>query len=244
MSLYIGTTVKPLSRRSLFTVGLGLVAGCSTTTTFAGPDGSTPTADPESTDETPDTAPPKQLEIKSVAIVGDSITAASAPALRDALAEMGFDDDDIVIDGQTSRRIENGSGKNGHALSGVRTLTALLEDGSDPSAWVIALGTNDVGLFGTPQECAALIEQITDLLPPTVPLVWVNVYRSSNLRQTRVFNEVLDGVIASRGDAVTADWYSIATDPDVDVLRSDNLHPNDEGKIAFAELVVQALQRL
>lgn len=236
--------MNPLSRRSLLTVGLGLVAGCSTTKTFAGPEGSTPTADPDSTDETLETAPTKQLQITSVAIVGDSITAASTPALRAALSEMGIDDDDIVIDGQTSRRIENGSGKNGRALSGVRTITALLDDGIDPSAWVIALGTNDVGLFGTPQECSELIEKITDLLPPAVPLVWVNVYRSSDLRETRVFNEVLDEVMSARGDAVIADWYAVATDPDIDVLRSDDLHPNDEGELAFAELVVQALQRL
>ena len=77
-----------------------------------------------------------------------------------------------------------------------------------------------------------------------MPLVWVNVYRSSDLRETKVFNAVLDGVIAARGDAIVADWYSIATDPDVDVLRSDHVHPNEEGQLAFAKLVVQALQRL
>ncbi len=177
-------------------------------------------------------------------MVGDSITAASTPALRDALSEMGIADDEIVIDGETSRRIESGSGKNGHALSGVRAITALLKDDADPSVWVIALGTNDVGLFGTAQDCADLIKQITSLLPRHVPLVWVNVYRETDLRETKVFNAVLDGVLAARGDAVIADWFSIAADPDVDVLRGDHLHPNEAGQLAFAELVVQALQRL
>ncbi len=177
-------------------------------------------------------------------MVGDSITAGSASELRDAFSEMGIDDDDITIDGETSRRISNGNGRNGNTLSGVRAVTALLEDGVDPSAWVIALGTNDVGLFDTPQECAELIEQITSLLPAPIPLVWVNVYRSGNPRQTRVFNEVLNGVIDARGAAVIADWYTIASDPGNDVLRSDDLHPNDEGRVVFADLVVQALQRL
>ncbi len=223
----------------MLAAGVVLLAGCKTTTTYMATGDTSPDTSPIDDTITPDREP-----FDSVAMVGDSITDGSSSELRDALNDMGIDDDDIVIDGETSRRIENGNGKNGNTLSGVRAVTALLEDGADPSVWVIALGTNDVGLFGTPQECAELIEQITSLLPPPVPLVWVNVYRSSELRQTRVFNEVLTGVIEARGTAVIADWYSIASDPDVDVLHSDNLHPNDEGQVVFAELVAQALQRL
>jgi len=230
--------MNPMSRRSLLTAGLGLVAGCSSTKTFAGPEGTT-----TSTNATADTVRPRQLlAIDSVAMVGDSITAGSSDELRAAFRDDNIDN--VTIDGETSRRIENGNGKNGNTLSGVRALQALLDDGVDPSVWVIALGTNDVGLFGTPQECAELIEEITTLLPPPVPLVWVNVYRASQLRQTKVFNEVLEGMLADRGDAIVADWYSIASNPDRDVLRSDNLHPNDEGQLVFADLVVQALQRL
>ena len=175
-------------------------------------------------------------------MVGDSITEGSADELRALLAGLGIDD--VHIDGEASRRIEIGSGRNGHSLSGVRAVESFLEDGVDPSVWVIALGTNDVGGFGTPQEGEELIAKITALLPPPKPLVWVNVYRPSELRQTRVFNEVLEGHLSDRGNATVADWYTIATDPDLDVLRSDDLHPNDEGQVAFAELVVQALQRL
>ena len=217
-----------------------MVTGCKSTSTYLAASESIPT-----TTATDGTAPPQEQDpLVSIAMVGDSITEASSTALREAFIELGIDDDDIVVDGETSRRIENGNGKNGNTLSGTRALQALLDDGVDPSVWVIALGTNDVGLFGTPQECAELIEEITTLLPPPVPLVWVNVYRSSEVRETRVFNEVLEGVLTDRGGAIVADWYSIASDPDRDVLRSDNLHPNDEGRLVFADLVVQALQRL
>ena len=232
--------MHPISRRSLFAAGLVVVTGCKSTSTYLAASESIPT-----TTATDGAAPPQEQDpLVSIAMVGDSITGASSTALREAFIELGIDDDDIVVDGETSRRIENGNGKNGNTLSGTRALQALLDDGVDPSVWVIALGTNDVGLFGTPQECAELIEEITTLLPPPVPLVWVNVYRSSDVRETRVFNEVLEGVLADRGDAIVADWYSIASDPDRDVLRSDNLHPNDEGRLVFADLVVQALQRL
>lgn len=236
-----------LSRRSLITGGLGLVAGCSTTKTYAGPEGPPGAADPEGTNPgsvlDPDGVPvPPLTEVTSIAMVGDSITQGSADELEAAFAAEGIDD--VVIDGEASRRIEVGSNANGPRVSGVNAVKAILESGADPTVWVIALGTNDVGIFGTPQECAELIEEVTTLLPLPVYLIWVNVYRPSDIRETKVFNEVLAGVIEARGAAVVADWYSVATDPNHDVLRDDELHPNDSGQVAFAELVVQALQRL
>lgn len=215
------------------------MAGCSTTKTFAGREGTGPTAAP-----TGEIIPPQVPlpEDTSIAMVGDSITEGSSSALQVAFAGVGIDD--VVIDGEASRRIEIASNRDGPGVSGVNAVKALLDSGANPTVWVIALGTNDVGSFGTPQDCAELIEEITTLLPPPVHLVWVNVYRPSDLRETKVFNEVLAVVIEARGAAVVADWYAVATDPDHDVLRSDELHPNDSGKVAFAELVVQALQRL
>ena len=225
-----------MSRRSLLAAGLVFAAGCKTTRTFIGRNDASATTIPVGG------VLPQQVPIDSVAMVGDSITEASERSLRDALAAVGIED--VVIDGETSRRVAIGSGRNGQTLSGVRAVKALLKKETDPSAWVIALGTNDVGTFDTPQDCADLIGDITVLLPPPARLVWVNVYRASDVRQTKVFNQVLAAQLEVRGDAVVADWYAIASDRNRDVLRSDNLHPNDAGKVAFAELVVQALQRL
>jgi lysophospholipase L1-like esterase len=226
-----------LSRRSLLAIGGGLLAGCSTTKTFAGREGTASTAVPvDGTD------PSSSLVITSLAMVGDSITDGSSDELRDLFADLAIDE--VYIDGEASRRVLVGSGRNGHSLSGVGAVQALLDDGVDPSVWVIALGTNDVGGLGTPQEVADLIAEITVLLSPAAPLVWANVYRPSDLRQTQLFNDVLEEQLELRGNAVVADWYEIASDPDLDVLRGDNLHPNETGQLAFAELIVQALQRL
>ena len=228
--------VNPISRRSLLTAGFFFLAGCKTTRTYIGRNDATATTIALGADL------PQRAAIDSVAMVGDSITEASASSLRHALADVGIDN--VVIDGQTSRRIAIGSGRNGETLSGVRAVKKLLGKGTDPSVWVIALGTNDVGNFDTPQDCADLIGDITDLLPPPMRLVWVNVYRPRELRQTKVFNQVLTAQLEVRGDAVVADWYTIASDPARELLRNDDIHPNDDGKVAFADLVVQALQRL
>lgn len=232
-SVYIDHVI---SRRALLTSGLVALVGCKTTKTFVGNDDiSTPT-----TIIPVGATVPMRSRINSVAIVGDSITEASAEELREAFGHAGVDD--VFIDGQASRRIEVGSGSDG--ISGIRAIEGMLELDIEPSAWVIGLGTNDVGGLGSAAECAALIDEIIALLPSDVPLVWVNVYRPGEPEQTELFNDVLADRLDERGAATIADWFSIASDPELDVLRGDNLHPNDEGQVVFAELVAQALQRL
>lgn len=186
------------------------------------------------------TVPPRKA-ITSVAIVGDSITEGSVEALTTALKEAGVED--LRIEGQRSRRIEVGNGKGDAPLSGVATLYGMLAEGLTPDAWVIELGTNDVGSYKTPEDYGALIDLILDMLPGK-RLVWVNTYREQYLDDTAVFNSVLAQRLQDRGNAVVADWYSVASAPGQSVLRSDHLHPNDNGQAALSLLVVQALQQL
>lgn len=226
-----------LSRRAVLTAGLGVIASCSTTTTIAGSDTAS-----TSVGTSGGSTPQQPRTIESVAIIGDSITHGSADELREAFAQA--DVDDVVIDGEASRRIASGNGRNGNTLSGARAVQRMLDDGHDPTVWVIALGTNDIGGYSSDDECAELIGQILELLPPPVLLVWVNTYRPSLARSTEQFNDVLADLLAGRGDALVADWHSLVADPDNRLLRSDKVHPNDAGQLAFAELIVQTVQRL
>ena len=79
---------------------------------------------------------------------------------------------------------------------------------------------------------------------PEKPLVWVNTFRKQYLDDTIVFNTVLAERMKTRGDAAVADWFTIASAPDESVLRSDQLHPNDNGQLALSLLVLEALQQL
>ncbi len=227
--------MDPTGRRA-FIVGLGVlwVAGCSTTRAGKGV-----------ADEAPRpvaTSGAAPAAITSVVIVGDSITEGSAVALNTTLLAAGVDD--VRIEGRASRRIEVGNGKGSGPESGILTVSALLAYGADPSAWVIELGTNDVGSYASADEYGALINRILDLLPPTTPLVWVNTYREQHLDDTLVFNQELQQRITERGNAVVADWYALASAPDQTILRSDRLHPNENGQLALSLLVVAALQQL
>lgn len=225
-------------RRTFLALGALLVTGCTATSSGAdGDDGPAGTA-PIGTLGALGSAP---SAITSVAMVGDSITEGSVDAITSTLVGAGVED--VRIEGKHSRRIEVGNGKGDAPVSGIITVYDLLAEGVDPSAWVIELGTNDVGSYDGAEEYGALIDKITVMLPGK-PLVWVNTYRKQYLDDTLVFNMVLEERMTTRGNAVVADWYSVASAPDQTVLRSDNLHPNENGQRALSLLVLQALQQL
>lgn len=221
-----------LDRRSLL-LGLGALglAAC----------GNPPRAYPAETVVVDDPVGTMATPMTSVVMVGDSITRASREELATAFTALGLTQQ--VIDAEVGRRIEVGNGKGPNPLSGVRTIFNLLALGLAPDVWVVALGTNDVGSYATPEAYGELIDQIVGELSADVPLVWMNAYRRQYGDATNVFNLVLQQRMEARGNAVVADWFSLASAPDADLLGSDNLHPNTDGQRAVAMVVAQALQR-
>lgn len=179
--------------------------------------------------------------IQKVAMVGDSITAGSLPELRAAFQYIGVTD--ARIEGANGRRISVGQGKSLSPIGGVAQIGAMALDRVDPDAWVIELGTNDVGQYATKDEYGAQIDLVLELLPTDRPLVWVNTYRPQYAEFTTMFNEVLQERIGERPRAKVADWFALVSDPSMDYLQDDRLHPNKDGRLALAVLVCGTLQQ-
>lgn len=182
--------------------------------------------------------PASQSVRTKFAMVGDSITKASSSALTKVLEQQGFTE--IKIEAEVSRRIAVGDGKH-EPLSGVKTLFTMVSEGVQPDVWAIAMGTNDVGKYDTADEYGAVIDQMMSIPDVKVPMVWVDVYNPNQLAGTKMFNLVLRGRAAVRGNTTVLSWFDLASDPSEKILRSDHIHPNEKGTLVFADLVAASL---
>jgi lysophospholipase L1-like esterase len=179
-----------------------------------------------------------ETDAVQVAMIGDSITNGSRAEIEYVLAAQGVEE--VSIEAEDGRRIELGDGT-GSPLSGQRALYTMLADGVSPDVWVIALGTNDAGQYADQVDYARLVQLLVDMLPDDVPLVWVDAYRGDQPEGTQEFDDALRATLAGRPDTVVVPWSTIAADPARDVLRSDDVHPNEGGRAVFATVVAQGV---
>jgi hypothetical protein len=182
-------------------------------------------------------APPDHPRTR-FAMVGDSITKASSKPLTSVLQTIGFTQ--IDINAEVSRRIDVGNGR-AEPLAGVQTMHDMITSGVSPDVWAVGLGTNDVGKYKDPAAYAALIDELMSIPDPDVPLIWVDVYNPNQLAGTQMFNLVLRDRARARGNATVLSWFSLASDSTQKILRSDHIHPNEQGSLVFADLVGKAL---
>ena len=164
---------------------------------------------------------------REVVVIGDSITVASAPRILEGASEIGAD---VTVLAETNRRIAVGSDPS----AGTDVIADVLADG-DPDVVVVALGTNDIGKYGSIEEYAAEIDELVDELPEDLPLVWINTYLSRIPDDSAAFNAALIETLSERGNATIGRWSSIAQQGGM--LR-DGVHPSEDGEQRFADLVL------
>lgn len=223
-------------RRFLSLVGGGALAGGSAVALLAACSSSSSSSAGQSASR--GVGEPVASEVTSVVMVGDSITAGSDAELRFAFASVGVTD--ITIDAQSGRRIEVGRDDT-PPIAGISATRRLIAAGADPDLWIVALGTNDVGSFADPQDAAQLVDSLLSLLPPQAPVAWIDVYRHDSLEQTDMFNLVLRDRLGSRRNGTVLSWFARVTEDDADLLTSDKVHPNADGRRAFAEVAITAI---
>jgi lysophospholipase L1-like esterase len=168
---------------------------------------------------------------REVVIIGDSITVASAPRILEGAGEI---DADVTVLAEVGRRINVG----GDPAAGSDVVAEALAAG-DPDVVVVALGTNDIGKFGSIEEYASEIDELVDELPDDLPLVWINTYLSRTPDDSAAFNAALIETLRERGNATIGRWSSIAQQGGM--LR-DGVHPSEDGEQRFADLVVGEIE--
>jgi hypothetical protein len=103
----------------------------------------------------------------------------------------------------------------------------------DWDAAAVFLGSN---YGGEQDDFDAKMREILDRLAPRPTLLYtVTEYRTN---YTEV-SEVIDGLVADYSNVILIDWAEAAST--AGVLRSDGLHPNDEGEQVLVDLTAAAL---
>lgn len=195
-----------------------------------------------------DVRPVGTTEIDTVIMVGDSITVASTPQLENMFGQLGFDN--VVIESREGKRTSQSFDSNPSGSTVVENLvnfiqTAETDDGAPPTdddpfdhsneLWVIALGTNDIDQYSDPAERAAAINEMLKQVPDESPLIWVDTYFRDRPDATAEINDTIRDRVGQRDNSVVASWSAVADDDGN--LRTDGVHPREQGSIVFADVV-------
>lgn len=186
-------------------------------------------------------------DIDTVVMIGDSITRGSTPKLYERFETMGLAN--ILIESQNGKRIAVSSRNNpsGAAIAGFLTTSdaegdsdEAVDDDHSNELWVVALGTNDVGQYSSPDQIAAAVNEVLAAVPDESPVVWVDVYFRDRPEQQVLINSIIAERIERRGNAVLAPWSFFAGSDGITV--GDGVHPTESGKDAFAFVVADTVQ--
>ncbi len=176
--------------------------------------------------------------IRSVAIVGDSLTVAATEELTLELASLGLEI--VEIDAAVGRRIaanSNGAGVQG-GLEAVETLVRA----EQPDLWVIALGTNDAGGFANVDVGAEQVELLVEELPRDVPLVWVNTHIRGREGESGTVNDAIAKGLRGRGQTLIVDWTEPGSHPRS--LGDDGIHLTELGEGWWASAVAAGIEEI
>ena len=187
-------------------------------------------------------------EIDTVIMVGDSITVASTPQLETMFERLGFDS--VVIESKEGKRTALSFGSNPSGAAVAEDLIKTMQAAGDTSAegdpfdhsnelWVVALGTNDIDQYSDPSERTAAINEMLQTVPDESSLVWVDTFFRDRPDGTAELNDTIRDRVTQRGDSVIAPWSAVADDDGN--LRSDGVHPREQGSIVFADIVGNAI---
>jgi lysophospholipase L1-like esterase len=189
--------------------------------------------------------------VDTVVMIGDSITRASTSALYERFELMGLEH--VLIQSQNSKRMAVSSSGN---PSGVAIANYINGDGTVPEGsgdsdealdndhsnelWVVALGTNDINQYSSPDQIAGAVNEVLGSVPDDVPVVWVDTYYRDEPDGASLVNSIVSERLERRGNAVLAPWSFFAVTEGV--VSGDGVHPSDSGKDVFAFVVADTVQ--
>ena len=142
-----------------------------------------------------------------IAVVGDSLTQGTMRYQPDACSAVGWAE--TTIDAHVSRGVRTKVKSDPH--TGLTAVDFVRETAGEPDMWVVALGTNDAGIYPKDKH-ADLIRQMMDRIGSGHSVMWVNIYLPGTRTRMAAWNSALDTVAAERPAELSVfDWASVAS---------------------------------
>jgi len=172
-----------------------------------------------------------------VVMIGDSITKGATPNLDERYGLLGLDH---LIAAENGKRMAVSATDNPSGASIAEFLASDGDGDHTDEVWVVALGTNDVGQYSSPEDIAAAVNEIIDAVPDDAALVWVDVYFRDRAEDAAAVNAIIGDRVTRRGDSVIAPWTAFAQGDGV--LTGDGVHPTTDGADVFAFVVTDTVR--
>jgi lysophospholipase L1-like esterase len=169
-----------------------------------------------------------------VSVVGDSLTIGTLPYQSEAFADVGWGY--AAIDAYGARGIRTKLKKD--LNTGLTSVDAIRTRSGDSDLWVVALGTNDAGIYAKAKQ-SEVIGMMMDKIGPGHTVMWVNVYLPKNPQRQDNWNWALATVAKERGDEMFVfDWASLA-EKNPKWLADDQFHYTNQGYLQRALAIAQ-----
>lgn len=205
---------EPTTRRQL--IGAGLTAAFGSWAALQLLDTGRASAEPV----TASTATPSGR----VSVIGDSLTIGTMRYQATAFTAAGWASS--TVDAHGSRGVRTKLKADPH--TGLTAVDAIRAKTGEPDVWVIALGTNDAGLYSNAKQ-PDIIRQMADRIGAGHKTLWVNVYRADLGRRQDVWNTTLAQVAGERpNDMFVFDWATLA-EQNPKWMAADKVHCTAKG---------------
>ena len=159
-----------------------------------------------------------------VSVIGDSLTLGTLPYQADALSGAGWARSTIDAHGSRGIRTKVKSDKN----TGLTAVDAIREASGDSVLWVVALGTNDAGLYPKLKQ-PDMIQLMMDHIGTGHRVLWVNIYLPAKPVRHESWNAALQTVADERpGEMFIFDWAGLAA-ANPHWLADDEIHCSGKG---------------
>ncbi|MEP7112056.1 MAG: GDSL-type esterase/lipase family protein [Ilumatobacteraceae bacterium] len=170
-----------------------------------------------------------------VSVVGDSLTIGTLPFQADAFTTTGWGQS--TVDAYGSRGIRTKIKKDPH--TGLTAVDAIKAKSGDSDLWVVALGTNDAGIYATAKH-PTLIRMMMDQIGIGHKVMWVNVYLPGTPERQDHWNAALATVAEERSDdMIVFDWAAVAAE-NPQWFAHDQIHCSNKGYRERATAIAEA----